>query len=348
MFDDTKASLRRTARFAQILGIVVRHRVRWKHPFYLCHLVTGRCNCRCDSCYWRRNRPGELTTEEVVKLYQDARASGFIANLIWGGEPLMRADLGDILRCSHQVGFLTTVITNGYFLDQRMDELAPYTDSFIISIDYPGDKHDEIRKCPGLFERAVDSIHRLKRDHPRVKPVINCLLTNLNKNAMPEMARFCQELGVSLYVCPMSLWEQPIEMAGGEEKVATKAVEPVEAAAWRQLYDLKKKGHRINNSLTYLKFMQTSPRRYRCHFPKIILQVDPWGGIVDCTDWSYYANVRDLPFDEILKHQRTQDLGGPVGESCYMCNNPNRIEMSWFWELRSEPVRTVAKLYFQS
>lgn len=137
-------------------------------------------------------------------------------------------------------------------------------------------------------------------------------------------------------------------MEGGDEKSATKATQEEEAEAWRQLLRMKRRGYRINNSASYLKFMQKDPRSYRCHFPKIILQVEPWGGIIDCMDWNTYANVRDMPFKDILNHRRTQELGGPEGENCSVCNNPNRVDMSWFWDLKPEPLATVFKLYFEN
>lgn len=348
MFESTLSSLSRTARFAEMMGKVLRYRLDWKHPFYMCHLVTGKCNCRCDSCYWRRSRKDELTTEEIRRLYRDARDNGFVANLIWGGEPLMREDFPEIVRFSQKMNFVTTVITNAYLLPERMDDVAPHTDSFIISLDHPGEKHDEIRKRPGLFDRVVESVGMLKRDYPQVKTMINCLLTNYNKDAMPEMARFCDRLGVSLYVCPMGYWDGETGLKGGDEKPAAKATQKEEASAWRQLLRMKRRGYRINNSFRYLKFMQKYPRSYRCHFPKIILQVEPWGGVIDCMDWNTYANVRDMPFRDILKHGRTQELGGPEGEKCSVCNNPNRIDMSWFWELKPEPLAAVFKLYFEN
>jgi hypothetical protein len=52
------------------------------------------------------------------------------------------------------------------------------------------------------------------------------------------------------------------------------------------------------------------------------------------------ANVSDLPFDEILKSPRLQELAGKAGESCHKCVSIHRVEISEVWEGNLEPLRS--------
>jgi len=71
-----------------------------KKPFFISHLVTTRCNCRCPMCLWRDNESGqEMNAAEIGGLYRKSREAGFLGAGIWGGEPLLRSDLEDLLSC---------------------------------------------------------------------------------------------------------------------------------------------------------------------------------------------------------------------------------------------------------
>jgi cyclic pyranopterin phosphate synthase len=70
---------------------------------YLRISITDRCNERCLYCMpegyhgWAQ-RPDHLTTEEILRLTRVAAALGFRKFRLTGGEPLVRADVPDIVR----------------------------------------------------------------------------------------------------------------------------------------------------------------------------------------------------------------------------------------------------------
>ena len=68
-------------------------------PIVLSHLVTGRCCCKCETCLWRDLGGGdELTADQIVEVYRDAAACGIALLSLWGGEPLLRPDLPQIVQ----------------------------------------------------------------------------------------------------------------------------------------------------------------------------------------------------------------------------------------------------------
>lgn len=75
---------------------------------YLRISVTDRCNERCLYCMpegykgWER-KPDHLTAEEIIRVARVAAGMGFRKFRLTGGEPLVRADLPDIVRGMKQI-----------------------------------------------------------------------------------------------------------------------------------------------------------------------------------------------------------------------------------------------------
>lgn len=342
-----RGRLSRAIYISKILGRVLVNRINWKGPIILCHLVTGHCNCKCESCLWRDNNTNDLTLDEIKRMYRDARELGFVMNFMWGGEPLIRKDFGEIVRFSKELGFLNVINTNAWYLEERIDEIGPFTDTFILSLDHPSEKHDEIRGQKGLFKRLLKGIDITKQKYPHIKLIFNFLLTNNNKNAIDESVKLADELGVSFYVCPMEIDLLRSGRMNGIKK-HLKANKDEEASVAEKLINYKKQGYAVNNSFLYLNSIRNGKRPYRCHFPKMVLQVGPEGNVIDCRAWDKPIGwMRNQSLKEIYRHPRLKELAGTEGENCNKCNNPNRIDMSYFWELRFEPLYSIVRMFIR-
>jgi len=320
------------ARFSRTL---LASRLGRRGPFFLSHLITGRCNCQCPTCIWRDNEADELATSVIERLYRGARAAGFVLNAIWGGEPLLHQDLGRLCRSSHENGMMTTVITNGFLLPDRAHEIGQEVHSIIVSLDYPDSTgHDSFRGMPGLFARAVEGIEALKRMNSPEKIVINCLLHRGNENMMGQMADLARSLGVSLWVCPA---KEGILRETGETNKEWLASRESEQEAARELLALKKKGYALNNSRTYLQRYLLNMTPYVCRVPFASVTVTPEGNVTNCFNYDRpYGNVRASPFDEIMKNWDRRQAAD-MTKGCCKCNNPDVVDTSYVWELRPEP-----------
>ncbi|MEW6375089.1 MAG: radical SAM protein [Thermodesulfobacteriota bacterium] len=337
--------MNRAGDLMKILGKVILSRIHWRGPIILCHLVTGHFNCSCEPCLWRNNSSEDLTLDEIKKFYRDAKELGFLVNFIWGGEPLLREDIPEILRFSKEMGLVNVITTNGWFLEERLDEIAQYSDSLIISLDHPSDMHDVIRKKKGLFQRLMKGVQLIKRRYPEIKVMFNFLLTNQNKNAIEESINLAHKLQVSFYVCPMEI---DLLRSGRMEGIKRhlKPSKEEEAHIAETLIQLKRKGFKVNNSYLYLESIKNGKKVYRCHFPKMVLQIGPEGEVIDCRAWDRLIGcIRRQSLREIFQHKRLQELAGWEGEQCNKCNNPNRIDLSYFWELRIEPVTSIFRMF---
>ena len=328
---------------ARFVRTILASRLGRRGPFFLSHLVTGRCNCKCPTCIWRDNEADELETSVIERLYRGAKDAGFVLNAIWGGEPLLRQDIGRLCRSSCENGMMTTVITNGLLLPDRAHEIGKEVHSIIVSLDYPDSKgHDSFRGMPGLFARAVEGIEVLKRMNSPEKIVINCLLHRGNENMMGQMADLARSLGVSLWVCPA---KEGILKETGETNKQTLASRESEQQAARELLALKKKGYSINNSRTYLQRYLLNMTPYVCRIPFVYLTVTPEGNVTNCFNYDKpYGNVRASPFDDIMKNWDRRQAAN-VTKGCWKCNNPDVVDTSYVWELRLEPSLNILKTF---
>ncbi len=328
---------------ASFIRTLLASRLGRRGPFFLSHLLTGRCNCSCPTCIWRDNEADELETSVIERLYRGAKDARFVANAIWGGEPLLRQDLGRLCRSSCENGMMTTVITNGLLLPDRAREIGKEVHCIIVSLDYPeSGGHDSFRGMPGLFARAVEGIETLKRMNSREKIVVNCLLHRGNENMMWQMAELARSLGVSLWVCPT---REGVLRETGETNKETLASRESEQQAARELLDLKKKGYPINNSRTYLHRYLLNMTPYVCRVPFVSVTVTPEGNVTNCFNHDRpYGNVRTSPFDEIMKHWDRREVTN-ITKGCWKCNNPDVVDTSYLWELRPEPSWNLLKTF---
>jgi MoaA/NifB/PqqE/SkfB family radical SAM enzyme len=334
---------------ARTLGRIAWSRFASRGPLILSHLVTGRCNCRCATCLWRDPQAEELSLDEIVRLYRDARRSGFLLNSIWGGEPLMRDDLPQIVRASKANRLQTIVITNGWFLADRLDELAPGVDCFIVSIDAagpkdrPGTRHDEMRRLKGLFDRACAGIVEVRRRHPRIKVIVNSVLSRLNAGEAPELVRLARDLGASIYISPIDTSYR----TGPEDEPSKEplALPPDELSdVLEKILALKRRGWPINNSPQYLRTFIGGKKPYVCGSPVMCVTVATNGDVFGCfMPGGRFGSLRERSLPEILRLPHVRRMRRP--RRCSICNNADIIDASYVWSLRPGPLFEYVRMY---
>lgn len=88
--------------------------------------VTQKCNLHCAYCHREgEDAPGEEMSEEtVLDILKTFAQHGIDKLKITGGEPLLREDMCEIIRCAKEAGFSeVSLTTNGTLLPQRAKEL---------------------------------------------------------------------------------------------------------------------------------------------------------------------------------------------------------------------------------
>lgn len=166
------------------------------------HFVTSVCNARCAHCFYPINAgKNELTLSEIDRLTRGLPPIRLL--LIGGGEPFLRRDLAQIVRLYwERTGFFTcSVPTNGF----SAGEIAGVTEqicgispdlSFGVTVSLDGfrDFHDRVRRLPGLYDRAVETLRALldlSRRAPNLTVGVTTVFMRDNQN---ELEAFCRHV----------------------------------------------------------------------------------------------------------------------------------------------------------
>jgi len=320
---------------------LLKGRVSGYKPFFLSHLITSQCNFFCKECLWKDNGSKALSTDEIRFLYRQAGACGFVANYIWGGEPLMREDIVEILKSSKDNGLVTFINTNGWYLQDKLNAIAPYTDVLIMSLDHSQSSiHDRIRGKKGSYNRIINAIETLKKHHPDIRFLINTLVLKENEDDIENMPALWKQLGVAGYI---NFIEVDIlkGVGKGQDNKALDVSEKKRRDIAEKLLGMKKAGYPILNTEKYYHTFVHGKQSYRCHFPKVFMEIYPDGTVLDCVrEDRPLGNIKELPLKKILDHPRIQGMVEDGEKWCHIHNNADRIDMSNTWELNRESLVT--------
>ncbi len=118
-------------------------------PYTLVAELTHRCALACPYCSNPRalvRGPEELTTDEWLRVVDDAAALGVMQIHLSGGEPLARPDLEPIAARAHARDLYVSLVTSGVPLErERLERLAPSLDHVQLSVqDAEGASSDRI------------------------------------------------------------------------------------------------------------------------------------------------------------------------------------------------------------
>lgn len=127
--------------------------------------ITRKCNFNCAYCGSKAGteRENELTTEQCLDIAKQLVNINCRRVAIIGGEAFLKKDWNVIVKYLVDNARDTSIITNGYLINDFIVEKLKQTGIKHIAISIDGDReiHDEYRAV-GSFDKAVESIKLLK------------------------------------------------------------------------------------------------------------------------------------------------------------------------------------------
>lgn len=297
----------------------VRRGAGGKAPVIAGHKLLYRCNLECGMCpFWRREDDALLTVDDEVRMMNSLARAGVSFLGFEGGEPLLRHDLPEILAESHR-RFHTSVVTNGWLLRNRVEELLPYLDLIFVSLDGLGERHDHLRGIPGSFAKAVEGIRSVRG---RVPVVISATLTRENLDHAEGIVGLARRLGVGVTFQVAYEYSTAERLAPGGDSL--------ERTLERLLY-LKVHGAPILESREYFQAVLGSwfhGTPWRCK-PWLTMNVDPQGRIVlPCYTLREYGGTERVWDVDVRGLWR--DYGWERYEQCNRCALACYLEPSLF------------------
>lgn len=177
-------------------SIVVRDRPVFVH---LC--VTERCNLRCRFCNVWSNPSDELGADEFYRIIDILDHMGVAVISITGGEPLLRADIFDIICYAKEVGLSVQITSNG-LQTQRCYERLLQTgiDRIAISLDRV---HGNDIPYSHNSERILKTINYLNTHKSNNLLTVSTVLHTENKGDVDEVIKFCKHRKIGVFVQPV-------------------------------------------------------------------------------------------------------------------------------------------------
>ncbi len=278
-----------------------------------------------------------MTTEQIRCMLDAAYEAGMTDYVVWGGEPLLRNDLPQILAYANQRGLDATVITNGSRLIENIGAIAENLYGLILSIDHPDPEiHDKLRRRRGLFNRAMEGLKMAKK-YDNLNILLNCVINKENLNCLERMAQLAKETGVKITFEMMEL------IKNYNEDLAPTREETSDAAL--QLLQLKGAGYPIANSASYFEALAKGSR-YSCQVPKVLVTVEWDGKVRLCSNIAEDAkpllhcelgNIKEKGFKEIF-HSQNYNEYVKAAEVCWKCNLSYPREIAAMYSLNREAI----------
>lgn len=134
-------------------------------PRLLIVRLTEGCNAGCFMCsFARKPVTYSFSVDEALKVGADPNFSSIVHVRFTGGEPLLLPHLEDLVATFRELGVAVSIITNGWYLADRVKSLVEAgLGQVILSLDgASAQSHDRFRKTEGLFDRLVHGAHVLK------------------------------------------------------------------------------------------------------------------------------------------------------------------------------------------
>ncbi len=168
-------------------------------PYTLVAELTHRCPLACPYCSNPRSLvrgSEELTTDEWLRVIDDAAALGVMQIHLSGGEPLARADLEVLADRCHADDLYVSLVTSGVPLDRaRLERLAPSLDHVQLSVqDADATSSDRIAGFAG-FEQKMCVAGWVKE--LGLPMTLNVVLHRENIDHVDAIVAMAERLGVA-------------------------------------------------------------------------------------------------------------------------------------------------------
>ena len=272
-----------------------------KAPLNLMLALTDRCTGNCSYCQLPARKSPEMTTAEILKLLDEAAAAGCQRVGLWGGEPLLREDLGPIIRHARKQGLFVTVDTNGHLVPKSI-EILQDANHLNISLDGNQDAHDANRGT-GAFAATMKGLEAAAREGFAFWTIT--VLTKHNLDQIDWLLELARKMN---FLTTFQVLHHN-ESIGCNQGLYPTQDELRQTALL--LAERKRSGAPIASSLGYLERLATWPdyrinRYYRldnypsCLAGRLYCNVDVDGSMYPCSlfvdEVESPPNVRDLGF----------------------------------------------------
>lgn len=283
------------------------------------YFATTRCNCRCKHCnpvaYTGKNV--EMSSRMMIELYEKSQYLQGNSISVAGGEPFLKEDLDEFIVYLDKKKIPCVISTNGWFTEKIEKLINKLEDSrtvrFAISIDGPEQMHEEIRKCKGIYQKALNSAQLLKDRGFDVQ--INMVVQKDNISLLEEFDNFFRSRCIPvIYIPKIFVGNEPFDFTIDDIKLMFQYITYPRG----RKYLLSQGSYVIHN----------------CHAGKNSWLIDCDGNVFTCCGGYYKDNQQEYimgnlyndDFDTIFTSEQKEKVYKTSVMNCEGCLLPRDIE----------------------
>ncbi|HIH69848.1 radical SAM/SPASM domain-containing protein [Methermicoccus shengliensis] len=188
--------------FRRLVRAEVKRQLGMHTPSTLSIEITRRCRCRCEHCEMSEGE-GEMGTEDIIDVLEQALAMGTCIITLTEGDPLLREDVLDIIAAVDERAVVNMFTPGTEMTEKRAHELREAgLHTLLVSLysTHPA-AHDAVRHLDGAFDAALRAIR-----HGLNAGLLVALCTHVSHASMHELVPL-YELARRLGVHEFSVWE---------------------------------------------------------------------------------------------------------------------------------------------
>ncbi len=311
--------------------------------------VTHRCICRCSMCnIWKI--PGgvpDLDPAGWRELLSSPELGGLRELDLTGGEPLLREDLGELLRqlCAlqptHFPGLRTLSMTTNAILTDRVlnlvrELIGPLKKRGIdlvlaCGMDAAGELHDRIRNYPGAWERlqaTLAGLREIRANHANLILGIKTTIVPQNVQELDGIADFAAANGLFTIISPCILTPNRF---GNLDRENDLRFGPADLKSLIEFYQGPRfawSGHRE----ALLGYLKTGRISKPCTAGYNTLFVRHTGEVFACPVLAEsLGNLHQQPLEDIFRSAAADQFRQRVGAfaECSRCTEPGMERIAW-------------------
>jgi len=319
------------ANFSQIYLKPKDHKQSYKGtkiPLSVTCSITHRCNLACIHCQSENSDiEPDLSPERYLHLIDEIADAGTSRIGFTGGEPLMRKDMGDILKRCHEKNLITSIVSNAWLVKHNIDKLKDLGVLFL-SLDGDEEIHDKIRG-PKNFAKFLEAVSFAKAQKIPVAALTT--LSSMNASVVGKMVDIIDGLGIH--------WMIGIIQVGFMES-SEQDISPTEVK--RLMSEICKVKY-LRTSTKYLKFAQQEKPVRKCLAGIGYCIIDPLGELYPCFPAQFDEDYEGISLQGKLFEEAFQEL--PLyRKTCDTCRLACHIENNYLYSFSLSSIMNSFKL----
>lgn len=323
--------------------ITSEKKLKIPRPGFCCLGVVDSCMLKCAMCEkWKddikvKDKNSVPTTDQWKRFLVQLReiTDGPFEVDFGGGEALMKEDLFELIKFASDLGFTTTIASNGFLINEALAKKISQSGltKVILSLDsLDPDLHDSMRGVKGVHKRVINAIEYLdKQRHKDFIIGICSIIMGKTLSGIIDLYNWVHNDDRIKHILFMAVmqpnntsldlpWYKKFTDLWPQDKVEINNIID-------QLIEFRKKSYKISNPdyqleafRSYFNDPVNFVKKGRCNLDKAV-HVSAVGDIFLCFKWDILGNIKnDFDIREIWYSNEAEQTRKKIGECQDNCH----------------------------